>query len=53
MKPKRSNLKSVMRRIDKIGEQLSGVKVSSDPKRAELELKMLGIAAKIKHEGLS
>lgn len=53
MKPKKSNLKSNLKRVAKLGEQLSGVKLSSDPKRAGLELKMQGIVARVKKEGLT
>lgn len=53
MPKRKSNLKANLKRIEKAGESLSGVKVSNDPKRAELELRLLGVSARIKKEGLS
>ncbi len=53
LKKRKSNLQSDLRRMKKAGEQLQGVEVSKDPKRAELELEMLGIATRVKKEGIN
>ena len=47
------NLKKALKNIDKVGERLSGVKLSKDPKRAELELELLGVATRCKKEGIT
>ncbi len=40
------------KKLDKIGEELSGVKLDKDPKIAEIELEILGVAARVKKEGI-
>ena len=55
-KPKRKNsLNNLMKRMEKQGEQLQGVTFSptENPKIVALHLQMLGIAARVKKEGLS
>ena len=47
------NLKSLLKKMEKAGESLNGVKLNKDSKIASAELKMLGISAVIKKEGLS
>ena len=46
------SLKKALKNIDKVGERLSGVKLSKDPKRAELELELQGAVARVKKEGI-
>ena len=38
--------------MNKAGDELSGIKLSNDPKTAELELELLGVAAIAKKEGI-
>lgn len=49
---RKSNLKQNLRKMEKAGQGLSGAKVSDNPKIASLELQMLGIAARVKKEGI-
>ena len=52
--PKRKNkLPSLLRKMQKAQEGLSGIQVDKDPRKAALELDMLGIAAVAKKEGIS
>jgi hypothetical protein len=39
--------------MEKAGEELSGIKVSKDPKTAELELRLLGVATRAKKKGIT
>ncbi len=49
---KRINLNKALKKLDKIGESLSGVKLDKNPKVASLELKALGIMERVKKEGI-
>jgi len=42
----------MLRKVDKLGESLSGVKLNSNPQIAKLELRALGIMARAKKEGI-
>ncbi|MDD5355074.1 MAG: hypothetical protein PHY56_00830 [Candidatus Omnitrophica bacterium] len=42
-----------IKKWDKLGKELSGVKVNKDPEKAKLELEALGIMARVKKEGIS
>lgn len=50
---RKRNLKTLFKKMEKAGERLSGVKVDKDPKVAKLELDMLGIATRVKKEGIN
>jgi hypothetical protein len=39
--------------MEKVGEELSGVKLDKDPKIASLELQALGIAERVKKEKIN
>ena len=53
VRKKRSNLKTNLKKMEKAGEELSGVKLDKNPKIAELELRALGIMARVKKEGIT
>ncbi len=48
----KTSLNSKLKKIEKAGESLSGVKVSNDPKRAEIEKRLFAAGEKVKKEGL-
>jgi len=41
------------KRLDRFGQELSGVKISRDPERASIELEMQAVIARIKKEGIN
>lgn len=50
--PRKRNLNALMKRMEKAGKSLQGINVDSDPKKAELELRAIGIQALVKKEGI-
>ena len=50
---KRKSLKQSMKLMNKAGEELKTIKLSDDPKIREAELKLQGIAARVKKEGIT
>ena len=42
----------IMKKLDKIGEQFERQSLDKDPKRADLEMRLLGINERIKKEGI-
>ena len=42
-----------MRRMEEARNNASGVILDKDPKKAELEMRMLGIVTRVKKEGIS
>jgi SMC interacting uncharacterized protein involved in chromosome segregation len=47
-----NNLRQAIKGMEKLEKELSGVKLDKNPKIAKLELKVLGISARVKKEGI-
>lgn len=50
---RRSNLNSDLKRIKKVGELISGVKINGNPEEVKLKLELHGAVARVKKEGIN